>query len=102
MERIADFCKTLPEPVHFLTWKYKAEANWVLLTGLPFPDDGWEIVRDEMLARTGEQVVEERKYAVIFDNEEAALIAKKLAVDEKAEDLKAAILTASVAEVKPK
>ena len=100
MKRIKDFAKTLTGPVNFLKWKYAAEANWVLSTGLPFPDEGWEIIRDEMLARTGEPVIAERKWPVIFDSEEASLIAKKLGVDEKAEDLRAAILTSTT--VKPK
>jgi len=102
MKRIKDFAKTLTGPVNFLKWKYAAEANWVLSTGLPFPDDGWEIIRDEIYARVGEPIEFDRKYPVILDNEEAALVAKKLGADGKATDLRTAILTASVAEVKPK
>ena len=100
MERIKNFAKTLTGPVNFLKWKYAAEANWVLSTGLPFPDDGWEIIRDEIAARTGEQVVEERKWPVIFSNEEAALIAKKLGADEKAADIVTAIISKTEAIVK--
>jgi len=79
-------------PIDFLKWRYAAEGLWWNETGLPFPDNGWEIIRDEMAARRGE-VIEKHRYPVIFTNEEAAVIAKKLGADDKADDLGAEIMS---------
>jgi len=65
-----------------------------------------ELVEMTMARRRIEQDGKEppafEKEPIVFTQEEAALVAKKLGADGKATDLRTAILTASVAEVKPK
>lgn len=91
MERIRERLKEMTGNISFLEWRDKVADWWFRETGLPFPDDGWMLVEDEIKSRLGEPV-EERKLSVILTEEEAKAIAKKLGADEKADDLRTAIL----------